>query len=94
MGLTPDSEYDDLPPLGDDLYRIDDGVYRMESLDDDEDDEDDEYEDAEEDNSGKYRVTLVVAFLGCVYLDLDDPRSYPMTYVYARDRGCAKMFRQ
>ena len=50
MGLTPDSEYDDLPPLGDDLYRIDGAVYRMESADDD-DDEEDEYEDAE-DNSG------------------------------------------
>ena len=48
MGLTPDSEYDDLPPLGDDLYRIDDAVYRMESADDD--DEDDE------DNSGKCRI--------------------------------------
>ena len=50
VGLTPDSEYDDLPPLGDDLYRIDGAVYRMESADDD-DDEEDEYEDAE-DNSG------------------------------------------
>ena len=59
MGLTPDSEYDDLPPLGDDLYRIDDGVYRMESLDDDEDDDDEEYEDAEEDNTGKCRLQNV-----------------------------------
>ena len=51
MGLTPDSEYDDLPPLGEDLYRIDDAVYRMESVDED-DDDDEEGGDEDEDNSG------------------------------------------
>ena len=51
MGLTPDSEYDDLPPLGDNLYRIEGAVYRMESVDD-EDDEEEEGDDEDEDNSG------------------------------------------
>ena len=47
VGLTPDSEYDDLPPLGDNLYRIEGAVYRMESVDDE-----DEDEEEDEDNSG------------------------------------------
>ena len=49
MGLTPDSEYDDLPPLGDNLYRIEGAVYRMESVDDEDEEEGD---DEDEDNSG------------------------------------------
>ena len=51
MGLTPDSEYDDLPPLGDNLYRIEGAVYRMESVDDEDEDEE-EGDDEDEDNSG------------------------------------------
>ena len=51
VGLTPDSEYDDLPPLGDNLYRIEGAVYRMESVDDEEEDEE-EGDDEDEDNSG------------------------------------------
>ena len=50
MGLTPDSEYDDLPPFGDNLYRIEGAVYRMESVDDEDDEE--EGDDEDEDNSG------------------------------------------